>query len=201
MKRSRVEDNLIIREDEDVFKALKGWSTSKKDCHQLLAAFFLGGKGQQLAVGSAEAALHMSFLSLALCLVKPSPEATYYSWRFDVLKLRITHVLQPLILIGKDMEWSDQPDRCGGFNSRMFQKPSVISLSLSSSLVFLSQSHGFKGALVFLGCWSKAIESILRTSDRPSKNIDRVISSHLQSGVYSKVQKSKIRLEDMINDL
>ncbi|KAF2588529.1 hypothetical protein F2Q70_00038256 [Brassica cretica] len=78
MKRSRVEDNLIIREDEDVFKALKGWSTSKKDCHQLLAAFFLGGKGQQLAVGSAEAALHMSFLSLALCLVKPSPEATYY---------------------------------------------------------------------------------------------------------------------------
>ncbi|KAF3516561.1 hypothetical protein DY000_02059270 [Brassica cretica] len=124
------------------------------------------------------------------------------SWRFGVLKLRITHVLQPLILIGlawlhlkvvyqlssnsvcfEPMEWSDQPDRCGGFNSRMFQKPSVI--SLSSSLVFLSQSHGFKGALVFLGCWSKAIESILRTSDRPSKNIDRVISSHLQSGVYS----------------
>ncbi|KAF3570788.1 hypothetical protein F2Q69_00059811 [Brassica cretica] len=31
----------------------------------LLAAFFLGRKGQQLAVGSAEAALHMSFLSLA----------------------------------------------------------------------------------------------------------------------------------------
>ncbi|WZY94052.1 hypothetical protein YC2023_066381 [Brassica napus] len=36
-------------------------------CVSLLAAFFLGGKGQQLAVGSAEAALHMSFLSLALC--------------------------------------------------------------------------------------------------------------------------------------
>ncbi|KAG5374355.1 hypothetical protein IGI04_042335 [Brassica rapa subsp. trilocularis] len=33
----------------------------------LLAAFFLGGKGKQLAVGSAEAASHMSFLSLALC--------------------------------------------------------------------------------------------------------------------------------------
>ncbi|KAG5374377.1 hypothetical protein IGI04_026084 [Brassica rapa subsp. trilocularis] len=61
-------------------------------------------------------------------------------WRFGVLKLRITHVLQPLILIGKDC--SDQPDPCGGFKSRIFQKSSVI--SLSSSLVFPSQSHGIK---------------------------------------------------------
>ena len=35
------------------------------------------------------------------------------------------------------------------------------------------------GALVFFDCWSKAIGSILRTSDRPSRNIDRVISGHL----------------------
>ncbi|WZZ20632.1 hypothetical protein YC2023_122019 [Brassica napus] len=33
------------------------------------------------------------------------------------------------------------------------------------------------GALVFFDCWSKAIGSILRTSDRPSRNIDRVISA------------------------
>ncbi|KAF3584550.1 hypothetical protein F2Q69_00030007 [Brassica cretica] len=39
------------------------------------------------------------------------------------------------------------------------------------------------GALVFFGCWSKAIGSILRTSDRPSRNIDRVISGHLRSWV------------------
>ncbi|KAF3606849.1 hypothetical protein DY000_02046322 [Brassica cretica] len=39
------------------------------------------------------------------------------------------------------------------------------------------------GELVFFGCWSKAIGSILRTSDRPSRNIDRVISGHLRSGV------------------
>ncbi|KAG5414587.1 hypothetical protein IGI04_002154 [Brassica rapa subsp. trilocularis] len=197
------------------------------------------------------------------------------SWRFGVLKLRITHVLQPLILIGKDC--SDQPDPYGGFKSRIFQKPSVI--SLSSSIVFLSQSHGLKvllythspdnsripvncscdtkqgyedtmmgshpgcrvtacsircsileylmemmvifisplgsvslggfpggrpysrtgrniisqrfidrkprGALVFFGCWSKAIRSIQRTSDRPSKNINRVISGQLRSGCHS----------------
>ncbi|WZY93666.1 hypothetical protein YC2023_065995 [Brassica napus] len=39
------------------------------------------------------------------------------------------------------------------------------------------------GALVFFGCWSKAIGSILRTSDQQSRNIDRVISGHLRSGV------------------
>ncbi|KAG5407849.1 hypothetical protein IGI04_013968 [Brassica rapa subsp. trilocularis] len=39
------------------------------------------------------------------------------------------------------------------------------------------------GALVFFGFRSKAIGSILRTSDRPSRNIDRVISGHLRSGV------------------
>ncbi|KAG5384747.1 hypothetical protein IGI04_036217 [Brassica rapa subsp. trilocularis] len=39
------------------------------------------------------------------------------------------------------------------------------------------------GALVFFGCWSKAIGSILRTSDRQSRNIDHVISGHLRSGV------------------
>ena len=31
MKRSRVEDSLIIREDEYVFKELIGWSTSKSN--------------------------------------------------------------------------------------------------------------------------------------------------------------------------
>ena len=36
MKRSRVEDSLIIREDEDVFKALKGWSTFKSDMFSIL---------------------------------------------------------------------------------------------------------------------------------------------------------------------
>jgi len=36
MKRSRVEDNLIIREDEDVVKALKGWSTSKTNPFSIL---------------------------------------------------------------------------------------------------------------------------------------------------------------------
>ncbi|WZY93695.1 hypothetical protein YC2023_066024 [Brassica napus] len=46
------------------------------DCHQLLAAFFLGGKGQLLAAGSNETAHHLSPLSLALCFVKPSPEVT-----------------------------------------------------------------------------------------------------------------------------
>ena len=39
------------------------------------------------------------------------------------------------------------------------------------------------GALVFFGCWSKVIGGILRTSDRPSRNIDRVISGYLRSGV------------------
>ncbi|KAG5410806.1 hypothetical protein IGI04_007125 [Brassica rapa subsp. trilocularis] len=39
------------------------------------------------------------------------------------------------------------------------------------------------GALVFFGFWSKAIISILRISGRPSRNIDRVISGHLRSGV------------------
>ncbi|KAG5411097.1 hypothetical protein IGI04_007416, partial [Brassica rapa subsp. trilocularis] len=39
------------------------------------------------------------------------------------------------------------------------------------------------GALVFFGYWSKAIRSILRTSDRPSRNINRVISGQPRSGV------------------
>ncbi|KAG5415646.1 hypothetical protein IGI04_003213 [Brassica rapa subsp. trilocularis] len=98
----------------------------------------MGGKGQLLAAGSNKTAHHLAPLSLALCFVKPSPE----SWRFGVLKLTITHVLQPLILIDGQGLCSDQPDPCGDFKSRIFQKPSVI--SLSSSIVFLSQSHGFK---------------------------------------------------------
>ena len=37
MKRSRVEDSLIIRKDEDVVKeALKGWSTSKSNMFNIL---------------------------------------------------------------------------------------------------------------------------------------------------------------------
>ena len=40
-------------------------------------------------------------------------------------------------------EWLDQPDPCGGFKSKMFQKLGVI--SLSSRLVLLIQYHGFKG--------------------------------------------------------
>ena len=36
---------------------------------------------------------------------------------------------------------------------------------------------------MFFGCWSKVIGGILRTSDRPSRNIDRVISGYLRSGV------------------
>ncbi|KAG5397299.1 hypothetical protein IGI04_019113 [Brassica rapa subsp. trilocularis] len=291
----------------------------------------MGGKGQLLADGRNETAHHMSPVSLAFLVVHKPVRNTeksereerkvtekfkekfmknseknsekrmsicvVKSWRFGVLKLRITHVLQPLILIGKDC--SDQPDPCGDFKSRIFQKPNVI--SLSSSIVFLSQSHGFKvllythspensritvncscdteqghedmmmgshpgervtacsvrcsileylmvmmvifisplgltgdltlgrkgttlangsfiilakstdpydispcsdeltimycflglkslewypiGALVFFDCWFKAIGIILITSDRPSKNIDRVISGHLRSGV------------------
>ena len=36
MKRSRVEDSLIIREDEDVVKALKGWLISKRNLFSIL---------------------------------------------------------------------------------------------------------------------------------------------------------------------
>ena len=36
---------------------------------------------------------------------------------------------------------------------------------------------------MFFGCRSKVIGSILRSSDRPSRNIDRVISGHLRSVV------------------
>ena len=36
MKRSRIEDRLIIKEDEDVVKALKGWSTSKSNMFSIL---------------------------------------------------------------------------------------------------------------------------------------------------------------------
>ncbi|KAG5374381.1 hypothetical protein IGI04_042298 [Brassica rapa subsp. trilocularis] len=94
---------------------------------QLLVSFFMEGKcSATCAAWCAEACHQLSNLS--------------FSWRFGVLKLRITHVLQPLILISKDC--SDQPDPCGGFKSRIFQKSSVI--SLSSSLVFPSQSHGIK---------------------------------------------------------
>ncbi|KAG5378238.1 hypothetical protein IGI04_026080 [Brassica rapa subsp. trilocularis] len=122
---------------------------------QLLVSFFMEGKcSATCAAWCAEACHQLSNLSFVFCWSKPSSEATLYdikypllssgrpSWRFGVLKLRITtHVLQPLILIGKDC--SDQPDPCGGFKSRIFQKSSVI--SLSSSLVFPSQSHGIKG--------------------------------------------------------
>ena len=51
------------------------------------------------------------------------------------------------------------------------------------------------GALVFFDCWSKAIGSILRTSDRPSRNIDRVISGHLRSGVSHKVVENHQEVE------
>ncbi|KAG5388442.1 hypothetical protein IGI04_029983, partial [Brassica rapa subsp. trilocularis] len=161
------------------------------------------------------------------------------SWRFGVLKLRITHVLQPLILIGKDC--SDQSDPCGDFKSKIFQKPSVI--SLSSSIVFLSQSHGFKillythslesfritvncscdteqdhedtmmgshrgGRVTACSVRCSILEYLMEmvvififplgsvslggfpgdrkyseNLDRPSRNIDRVISDHLRSGM------------------
>ncbi|KAF3559549.1 hypothetical protein F2Q69_00013450 [Brassica cretica] len=47
------------------------------------------------------------------------------------------------VLVDGQGKWLDQPDCCGYFISRVIQKRSMI--SLSSSLVFLSQSHGFKG--------------------------------------------------------
>ncbi|KAF3601618.1 hypothetical protein F2Q69_00035874 [Brassica cretica] len=55
---------------------------------------------------------------------------------FGFLKLRIIHVLQPLIFI----HLSSSP--CDRFESEVYRKWSVI--SLSSSLVFLSQSHKIK---------------------------------------------------------
>ena len=36
MKRCRVEDSLIIKKDEDVVKALKGWLTSKSNMFTIL---------------------------------------------------------------------------------------------------------------------------------------------------------------------
>ena len=36
MKRSRVENSLIISKDEDVVKALKGWLTSKSNMFSIL---------------------------------------------------------------------------------------------------------------------------------------------------------------------
>ncbi|KAG5388700.1 hypothetical protein IGI04_030241 [Brassica rapa subsp. trilocularis] len=207
-----------------------------------------GGKGQQLAVGSAEAALHMSFLSLAfnfLCYKTPSSLLwTFITCKKNQRKIQreksvrkihekfrkkireekgawttLSHHLVTLIseyLCGKELEiWCPEVENhpCSSafdFN-RIFQKPSVI--SLSSSIVFLSQSHGIKGhedtmmglhpggrslsgrtnyrvllfrvekPRVISDRSSKVIGSILRTSDRPSRNINRVISGHLRSGV------------------
>ncbi|KAG5411105.1 hypothetical protein IGI04_007424 [Brassica rapa subsp. trilocularis] len=178
---------------------------------------------------------------------------------FGVLKLRITYVLQPLILIDGQGEYSDQPDPCDGSEPRVIQNLIVYSLSRKSRIAVnwscdMDQGHedtmmgshpggrvtacsvgcsileylmemmvtsrwetftlgregtalasvrvpydispcpdeltirycflGLKslewypiGALVFFDCWSKAIGSILRTSDRPSRNIDRVNNS------------------------
>ncbi|KAF3577594.1 hypothetical protein DY000_02030691 [Brassica cretica] len=59
------------RSNKPMFRVLARLQLQQRDMvvalTVLLAAFFLGGKGQQLAVGSAETALHMFFLSLVLC--------------------------------------------------------------------------------------------------------------------------------------
>ncbi|KAG5374486.1 hypothetical protein IGI04_042200, partial [Brassica rapa subsp. trilocularis] len=165
--------------------------------------------------GKCDSAHHMSHTDLKLLsfLADSSPAV------YPVIYYLVPFLVEPIHLRNKKEKFrekerkkerkilsicvcSDQSDHCGDFKSRIFQKPSVI--SLSSSIVFLSQSHGIKvrvpydispcpdeltirycflglkslewypiGALVFFDCWSKAIGSILRTSDRPSRNIDR----------------------------
>ncbi|KAG5415474.1 hypothetical protein IGI04_003041 [Brassica rapa subsp. trilocularis] len=173
---------------------------------KLLVAFFMGKKSSAAsAAWCAEACLHLSNLSFALCGSKPSSEKIRSPAMSSVSRGGLSEFIWPSVAVIGPVtpcsrsvtwfefkyqgEWSDQSDNCYCFESQVYQKWSVI--SLSSSLVLISQSQIIKGhedTMIGLhpggrvtACSSKVIGSIMRTSDRPSRNIDRVISGYCSS--------------------
>ncbi|KAF2556120.1 hypothetical protein F2Q68_00016166 [Brassica cretica] len=112
----------------------------------------------------AEACHQMSNLSFVFCGSKPSSEATPYDIKYPLLS-------------------SGHPVR-RVFSLKFISTKFILKLKEIGDLTLGREGTALaSGALVFFGCWSKAIGSILRTSDQPSRNIDRVISGHLRSWV------------------
>ncbi|KAG5375549.1 hypothetical protein IGI04_040145 [Brassica rapa subsp. trilocularis] len=151
---------------------------------QLLVSFFMEGKcSAACAAWSAEACHQLSNLSCVFCGSKPSSEATPYDIKYHLLSSG-----RP-VTARKTREKFREKERMKREKSCVLvwlRAEDLVSKSLESPKFF---NLGFYRLCLLINielvrCLLRAIGSILRTSDRQSRNIDRVIFGHLDRGCH-----------------